>query len=654
MLATKGNLGASGLGLSNSGYQLFVKRIISVIHDDSHQEYKSFADIGRVFFVDPKEGSNYSDGTRKFNPKHTAIPISPNTQYYPLIGEIVFVILASSNETKTSNRNKPKTTNYYFPPIRVQGQSHQNILPTSYISNGLLPVDKINLAKTGFPSKSGTNSQSLFKLGEYFQESNIKSLLSYEGDYILEGRFGNSIRFGSTSPYDINTKEGPKPNPWSLNSLGGKSTLDNSEGTIGDPITIIRNGQTEVEDNSTQNSLSPLLEDINGDHSSIYLCSNQRLAELQVAGASIASPAKIEQSSYLSDEMQKIDPLVVDFIIENNDPTSLIDGPDINGNYEDYNQGNTGVILPIPVEIVEGPIVTSTSASFDDDDGLSFYNEMVVKSEVANPDDFITEEVIYENVAISATQLDDEEIEEERRIAEDAKSDESGVEVEKPTSYPCTIPCKKNSKYSVTLEKPISAAQMATKISSEPISGFKSHLALHTTAGAQGTHIDIAYLFMQLKEGNGWSRHGYHITVEPDGSCVKIYEDSVNSYGVGMPGKYGNISDRTEDPVGNNTSINISWIGGVTFNMTREQANTFKVLTLAYLKKYPNMKVLGHNQIKNKKCPWFYVPSWAREIGIKEKFIYEEDKQVAGYKDDNDYLIRSKQVAKITELKSGI
>jgi len=91
-------------------------------------------------------------------------------------------------------------------------------------------------------------------LGRTFVErGNIHPLLPYEGDRILEGRWGNSIRFGSTVTGSINT--------WS------------STGTNGDPITILRNGQG----NQTDEGWIPTVEDINNDDSSIYLTSTQKI-----------------------------------------------------------------------------------------------------------------------------------------------------------------------------------------------------------------------------------------------------------------------------------------------------------------------------------------------------------------------------------------
>ena len=98
----------------------------------------------------------------------------------------------------------------------------------------------------------------------------IRPLKTYEGDTLLEGRFGNSIRFGSTLPNNLN-------NPWS------------DVGNIGDPITIIRNGQTFTPESPNNH----LLEDINEDPSSVYLCSNQQLTNF--------IPASFNDESYGED-----------------------------------------------------------------------------------------------------------------------------------------------------------------------------------------------------------------------------------------------------------------------------------------------------------------------------------------------------------------
>jgi len=90
-------------------------------------------------------------------------------------------------------------------------------------------------------------------------------LLPFAGDIIHEGRWGNSIRFGSTVP---------------ATSISGSSNSVNYQnnwsfvGKNGDPITILRNGQPK--DTSAAGFL-PLIEDIKEDLASIYMTSYQQI-----------------------------------------------------------------------------------------------------------------------------------------------------------------------------------------------------------------------------------------------------------------------------------------------------------------------------------------------------------------------------------------
>ena len=75
--------------------------------------------------------------------------------------------------------------------------------------------------------------------------------------------------------------------------------------------------------------------------------------------------------------------------------------------------------------------------------------------------------------------------------------------------------------------------------------------------------------------------------------------------------------------IGNNDVINISWIGGYgIFDMTNKQANSLNEIVKYYILKYPKIKILGHNQIARKDCPWFNVPLYCEKLKISNKNIY--------------------------------
>jgi hypothetical protein len=101
-----------------------------------------------------------------------------------------------------------------------------------------------------------TDGGTEINLGDTFEEKlDIKSIQPFEGDVIHEGRWGQSLRFGSSTP------ESKIVNPWSYS------------GTNGDPIIIFKNGQHD----DGRDPWIPQIEDINKDISSIYFTSTQTI-----------------------------------------------------------------------------------------------------------------------------------------------------------------------------------------------------------------------------------------------------------------------------------------------------------------------------------------------------------------------------------------
>ena len=201
---------------------------------------------------------------------YSATPQSPNQTIYPLINEYVFI-------KKVFEPNNTTGKYIYSNPISVYGfaSPHANPYPSNTISSltdiNNTPSPTYQQSQLGAikgPSPSTPSELSLnnsikeFQNSIFIEKSNINPLYPYMGDYIIEGRWGNSIRFGSTSP-----------------SKNGKSNLYSSSGTQGNPITLIRNGQNRF---SSANKLDVINEDIKKDLSSIYLTSTQKIQNLSL------------------------------------------------------------------------------------------------------------------------------------------------------------------------------------------------------------------------------------------------------------------------------------------------------------------------------------------------------------------------------------
>ena len=203
----------------------------------------SSAVIGNIKYNNLEQGKPLS--TKQLP---VAKPLFTSIKQLPTVNEIVYIVGGPKEDYNTSGG----LTTYYFPHININGASNHNAQPSELFEEELEAGVETSL--------------------DYFQEiNNIRPLLPYLGDTLIEGRYGQSIRFGSTINTNIEKGGSDKPNNWS------------NEGNPGSPITIIRNGQTE---DPTKPSFEHILEDINKDNSSIYLCSNQQISNFQKAGIS--------------------------------------------------------------------------------------------------------------------------------------------------------------------------------------------------------------------------------------------------------------------------------------------------------------------------------------------------------------------------------
>ena len=222
-------------------------RVISIVLDETHPRFKELGEWNALGVIE-FDSVNSPTPPNQFYP--TARPLDPAGKTFPLINEIVYMLALPNTNIGEFTSTK---TNYYINTVGIWNHPHHNAFPQN--SNILPPSQQKDYVQTELGSVRRVTDQSteIFLGGTFIERGNIHPLLPFEGDRILEGRWGNSIRLGSTVK---NT-----PNTWS------------STGTNGDPITIIRNGQG----NQTDEGWVPTIEDINNDEASIYLASTQKI-----------------------------------------------------------------------------------------------------------------------------------------------------------------------------------------------------------------------------------------------------------------------------------------------------------------------------------------------------------------------------------------
>lgn len=216
--------------------------------------YSNPTDIGNITFQ--LINSNQSS-TLTSNGNVIARPINSALKQIPLEGEIVYLIPGPSVDM---NKTLQRQDYYYLQPYNIWNAANHNAFPS--LGDYGEYINKITRSyRDTSATKQSTNTSVpdylTMPLGPNFPEkSNIRTLRQFTGDTSLEGRWGNSIRFGSTVAID------GYENSWS------------SEGDAGTPITIIRNGQGKQSNNVTW---FPTVEDINRDSTSIYLTAGQKI-----------------------------------------------------------------------------------------------------------------------------------------------------------------------------------------------------------------------------------------------------------------------------------------------------------------------------------------------------------------------------------------
>ena len=221
-------------------------RVLSIVLDETHPRFKELGEWNGLGIIE------YEDVINPLPSPSLPIarPLTGNFKNLPLINEVVYIIALPDTEIESISSN---TIEYYINIVSLWNHPHHNAFPTT--PNTLPPTQQKDYIQTeaGNVRRVTDQSTEIFLGKTFVERSNIHPLLPFEGDMLYEGRWGNSIRIGSTVK---NT-----PNNWS------------TVGTDGDPILIIRNGQGV----QTEEGWVPTVEDINNDDSSIYSTSTQKI-----------------------------------------------------------------------------------------------------------------------------------------------------------------------------------------------------------------------------------------------------------------------------------------------------------------------------------------------------------------------------------------
>ena len=179
-----------------------------------------------------------------------AKPSNINMKQIPLVGEFV-LIYKTFNQQATTDRWREGW--YYVASIDIQSSINHNMLP-------------------GLSDGARQEAIDETKPGKTFIQKAVSPLQPYEGDFLLEGRWGNSIRFSNTVSTSYPNGHYYKAPTWF--TPGGQNTIDILQS---DPMIIISNGRINKQGKEF------VVEDAEQDASSLYLTSTQILDTLTLS-----------------------------------------------------------------------------------------------------------------------------------------------------------------------------------------------------------------------------------------------------------------------------------------------------------------------------------------------------------------------------------
>ena len=186
-------------------------------------------------------------------------PLDPNHEEYPLVGELV-ILVTYDNRT------------YYSNKINVFNSANSNFRPNR---SGNRPTELVEADG---------------KFDHFEADINIRKLWPYEGDNIYQGRFGNSIRFGSNIVPDSHGDDGEAQNSPNIIFRTGQ-LLDADDFDKGEYVEELKNSP-----------FKPVKEDINADGSSIWMTTDQSV-KLDIEGSNAVN--HVFMTSKQSDDQPK-------------------------------------------------------------------------------------------------------------------------------------------------------------------------------------------------------------------------------------------------------------------------------------------------------------------------------------------------------------
>lgn len=153
--------------------------------------------------------------------------------------------------------------------------------------------------------------------------------------------------------------------------------------------------------------------------------------------------------------------------------------------------------------------------------------------------------------------------------------------------------------------------------------GKLQYLVLHCTATPEGREVSAADIRRMHTSpvsagGRGWKQVGYTDLIHLDGTVERLVENNENVW-----------VDNWEITNGakgyNSVSRHVVYAGGMTKDMSRPkdtrtpaQLKAMEAYVRDFHRRFPGVRIIGHNEVAAKACPSFDVQKWLKSIGVKQ------------------------------------
>lgn len=148
-------------------------------------------------------------------------------------------------------------------------------------------------------------------------------------------------------------------------------------------------------------------------------------------------------------------------------------------------------------------------------------------------------------------------------------------------------------------------------------------LVLHCTATPEGrevtsNEIRAWHTNPVSKGGRGWKQVGYTDMIHLDGRVERLVQNNEDA----------NVDnwEITNGAQGyNSTSRHVVYVGGVAKDgktprdtRTSGQLKSMELYVKDFHRRFPSVRIVGHNELASKACPSFDVQKWLKSIGITQ------------------------------------